>query len=65
MEQEFWEPTQLATIQIVRGCVASFLEIFGFVTATPYFASGKHRLLLTDARVGTTPLVLGFGCGFN
>ena len=58
-------PAQLATIQIVRCCVASFLEIFDLVTATPSFASRKHRLLLTDARVGTMPLVLRFGCGFN
>lgn len=58
-------PAQLATIQIVKCCVAIFLEIFGLVTATPSFASSKRRLLLTDGRVGTMPLMLGFGCGFN
>lgn len=58
-------PAQLATAQIVRCCVASFLEIFEFVTATLSFASRKRRLLLTDARVGTMPLVFGFGCGFE
>lgn len=58
-------PAQLATIQTVRHCVASFLESFGLVTATPSFASRKHRLLLTDTRVGTTPLMLGFDSGFN
>lgn len=55
-------PAQLATIQIVRCCVASFLEVFGLVTATPPFAS---RRLLTDAKVGTMPSVLGFDCRFN